>query len=119
MEIFIDGLQDYIAVEVELQQPTKLTSTMYFVCLYEWHISKDQLAQVQRVDLSQTNMPSSTQRPSQCVKRLSRAEIAEQQAKNLYFNCDEIYSAGHHCNQLFYIGMSESDDDQEPHISHT
>nr|GEV99260.1 hypothetical protein [Tanacetum cinerariifolium] len=120
-EIFISGLQDYIAVEVELQQPTGLTSAMSFARLYERCKSENQLAQqVQRVDVSQTNTPSSTHRPSQYVKRLSRAEIAEQRAKNMCFNCDEIYSAGHHCNQLFYIGMAESfDDDQEPHISHT
>ncbi|GJW21485.1 hypothetical protein Tco_0032107 [Tanacetum coccineum] len=103
VEIFISGLQDYIVVEVELQQPTDLTSAMYFARLYERRKSENQLAQeVQRVDPSQTNTPSSTQRPSQYVKRLSRAEIAERRAKNLCFNCD---------------GMAESSDDQEPHIS--
>ncbi|GKB72207.1 hypothetical protein Tco_0933619 [Tanacetum coccineum] len=65
-------------MEVELQQPTDLTSAMYFARLYERRKSENQLAQqVQRVDLSQTNTPSSTQRPSQYVKRLSRADIAE------------------------------------------
>ncbi|GJY52365.1 hypothetical protein Tco_0443212 [Tanacetum coccineum] len=95
-----------------------LTSAMYFARLYERRRIDNQLTQqIQRVDLNQTNTSSSVQRLRHYVKRLSRAEIAGR-AMNLCFNCDEVYSASHHCNQLFYIGIADSEDDQELHISH-
>ncbi|GKB12491.1 hypothetical protein Tco_0846414 [Tanacetum coccineum] len=45
MEIFINRLQEYIAMEVELQRPTDLTSAMYYARLYERRRSENQLEQ--------------------------------------------------------------------------
>ncbi|KAG6482283.1 hypothetical protein ZIOFF_058914 [Zingiber officinale] len=51
--------------------------------------------------------------PTSFFKRLSRAEMAEQRAKGLCFNCDESYSTGHKCKRLFWIEVPDDDSEGE------
>ncbi|PPS16724.1 hypothetical protein GOBAR_AA03843 [Gossypium barbadense] len=47
------------------------------------------------------------------IKRLTRAEVAERRAKGLCYNCDESYSMRHRCKKLFWIEVSDIEDEQD------
>ena len=50
------------------------------------------------------------------IKKLSRAEMVERRAKGLCYNCDEYYTAGHRCKQIFCLMVEDSDEEIE-HIA--
>lgn len=43
-------------------------------------------------------------------KPLTAPEMAESRAKGLYFNCDEMFSAGYKCSKLFCIILTDDDE---------
>ena len=109
LEIFISGLQEYIAIEVELHRPRDLISAMSLARLYE------RRGEVRRFTPTIYKPPphSTSSTPSsanpKAFKRLSRTEMDERRAKGLCFNCDEVYNRGHQCKRLFWLdGVEES-----------
>ncbi|OMP04871.1 Retrotransposon gag protein [Corchorus olitorius] len=85
IEIFLSGLHEYIAVEVELHQPRDLATAMSLARLYERrsNSSSNKFASFQ-VKRMESVLPRSP-----FVKRLSPSEIADRISKGLCFNCDE------------------------------
>ncbi|XP_068638457.1 uncharacterized protein [Aristolochia californica] len=56
--------------------------------------------------------------PPQYIKKLTSSEMVERRSKNLCYNCDEQYRAGHQCKRLFWHEVDEADnlDDTEEMI---
>ncbi|KAB5538897.1 hypothetical protein DKX38_016430 [Salix brachista] len=108
LEIFISGLQEYIAIEVELHRPQDLTSAMSLARLYERRGGVRKLAPTNHRFTPQQPVTSNSNN-SKIFKRLSRTEMDERRAKGLCFNCDEVYTRGHQCKRLFWLdGIEES-----------
>jgi len=114
VEIFISGLQEYIAIEVELHRPKDLISAMSLAHLYERRSGAKRFIPSANKPSSNTSSGSSNQKT---FKRLSRHEMDERRAKGLCFNCDEVYNRGHQCKRLFWLdGVDESvQEDNEDH----
>ena len=115
VEIFISGLQEYIAIEVELHRPRDLISAMSLARLYERRGGAKRFIPPAYKPSSNTSSSSSNQKT---FKRLSRTEMDERRAKGLCFNCDEVYNQGHQCKRLSWLdGVDESvqgdNEDQE------
>ncbi|KAG6479507.1 hypothetical protein ZIOFF_062973 [Zingiber officinale] len=105
VQIFISGLQDHIAVEVELHHPEDLTSAMSFARLYE--------RRSKRFESTVTPRRTPVLPPKQpFIKRLNRTEMEERRAKGLCFNCDELYIPDHRCKRLFWLEGLEDYDEQ-------
>ncbi|KAF9662444.1 hypothetical protein SADUNF_Sadunf18G0053900 [Salix dunnii] len=106
VEIFISGLIEYIAIEVELHQPRDLISAMSLARLYE---RRSGARRTMPPQLKSPTVISSLPSNQRTFKRLSRGEMDERRAKGLCFNCDEIYNRGHQCKRLFWLdGVEES-----------
>ena len=114
MEIFISGLQEYIAIEVELHRPRDLISAMSLVRLYERRSGAKQFIPFAFKPSSNTSSISSNQK---MFTQLSRTKMDERRAKGLCFNYDEVYNRGHQCKRLFWLdGVDESvQEDNEDH----
>nr|TKS04049.1 hypothetical protein D5086_0000146040 [Populus alba] len=100
VEIFISGLQEYIAIEVELHRPRDLISAMSLARLYERRSGAKRFIPAAYKPSSNTSSSSSNQKT---FKRLNRTEMDERRAKSLCFNCDEVYNRGHQCKHLFWL----------------
>ncbi|KAB5548164.1 hypothetical protein DKX38_011570 [Salix brachista] len=100
VEIFISGLIENIAIEVELHQPRDLINAMSLARLYERRSGARRSMPPQ---FKSTTANSSLPSNQRTFKRLSRVEMDERRAKGLCFNCDEIYNRGHQCICLFWL----------------
>jgi len=89
VEIFINGLQEYITIEVKLHRPRDLISAMSLACLYERRGGAKRFLPPVYTPSSNASSSSSNQKT---FKRLSRTEMDERRAKGLCFNCDEVYN---------------------------
>jgi len=49
--------------------------------------------------------------PPRLLRRLSPSEMAERRRQGLCYNCDEQYTHGHKSPRLFYLEVTDSDDD--------
>ncbi|OMO79271.1 reverse transcriptase [Corchorus capsularis] len=98
----IGGLQEYIAVEVELHQPPDLTSAMSLARLYErrGNRNKSESSSLRRIGSVQP-------RSSPFVKKLNQAELEDRKARGLCFNCDERFTPGHRYKKLFWLEVLE------------
>eukprot|EP00257_Ricinus_communis_P017974 XP_015576546.1 uncharacterized protein LOC107261479 [Ricinus communis] len=118
-EIFISGLREALAVEVELHNPADLTTAMSLARLYERRSEKGRADSFPPRRLTTTPTNNSGPKPS-FIKRLSRPEMEERRAKGLCFNCDEKFEIGHKCKKLFWLEVlveEDEPDDEEPTIS--
>ncbi|XP_055960653.1 transposon Tf2-1 polyprotein [Mercurialis annua] len=118
-EIFISGLREALAVEVELHNPADLTTAMSLARLYERRSEKVRAESFTPRRLTTTPANNSGPKPS-FIKRLSRPEMEERRAKGLCFNCDEKFEIGHRCKKLFWLEVlveEDEPDDEEPAIS--
>ena len=52
--------------------------------------------------------------PALPIRRLSPVELKEKRDKGLCYNCDQKYSANHHCRSKFLLLLGTNDDDSEP-----
>lgn len=102
IQLFLSGLQDYTAVEVELHQPVDLAISMSISRLYE------QKSGVQRSIGNSTARPPS-QANSRMIKHLTREEMADRHSKGLCFNYEEPFNQGHQCKKLFRIELTDND----------
>lgn len=107
IQLYISGLKDHIAVEVELHQPTDLATAMSMSRLYE-----------KRTPLPSRFSNRSVTAPieskgNRSIRRLSPAEMEERRKKNLCFNCDEPFSRGHQCKRLFWIELDDGESDMD------
>ncbi|KAH0661620.1 hypothetical protein KY284_026551 [Solanum tuberosum] len=109
IELYISGLADYIAIEVELHNPPDLATTMSLSRLYE---RKEQSVYSQSLDACKSKkIDFSPQQHARFVKKLTRPEMEERRLKGLCFNCDEPFTRGHQCKKLFWIDFI--DDEEE------
>ncbi|OMO61303.1 Retrotransposon gag protein [Corchorus olitorius] len=116
IEIFLSGLQEYIAVEVELHQPRDLATPMSLAWLYERRSNSSS----NKFASSQMKCTESVLSRSPFVKRLSPSEIADRRSKGLCFNCDERFQPGHRCKKLFWLEVMEDNDKEgqvEEHLN--
>ncbi|KAG6511769.1 hypothetical protein ZIOFF_029846 [Zingiber officinale] len=128
VDLFTTGLVEDLRIDIELQKPGNLGITMNMAraleqkqCFYRggcplrtnWGgiTSKfnpssggPPVAKAKAIGDNSKGTP-----PTSFFKRLSRAEMAEQRAKDLCFNCDESYSTGHKCKRLFWIEVPDDD----------
>ncbi|KAJ8766111.1 hypothetical protein K2173_020627 [Erythroxylum novogranatense] len=86
IQLYLSGLQDSIAVEVELQHPKDLVNAMSMSRLYERKL-----------------FPRSSP-----VKDTRRHTFTSD--FRLCFNCYEQFVRGHQCKKLFWIDLEESDE---------
>lgn len=117
-EIFISGLREALAVEVELHNPVNLTTAMSLARLYERRTEKNRVQEPKPPrPFHQSQVNSGTKPPF--IKRLSRVEMEERRAMGLCYNCDEKFEPGHRCKKLFWLEAIQEDtmDDDEPAIS--
>ncbi|KAL8104131.1 hypothetical protein AgCh_028387 [Apium graveolens] len=147
VDLFTAGLNDGLRVDVEMQSPPNLVTAMNLARAFERKSQITNVISLQRSASSWT--PSKTVAPTSVVptrrdsrptggttsltssgsinktpviKRLSRAEMAEQRGKGLCYNCDESYSTGHKCKRLFCLMVDDEEDveveyDTSPEIS--
>ncbi|KAH0658001.1 hypothetical protein KY289_026749 [Solanum tuberosum] len=109
IELYISGLVDYIAIEVELHNPPDLATTMSLSRFYE---CKEQSVYSQSLDACKSKTTDfSPQQHARFVKKLTRPEMEERRLKGLCFNCDEPFTRGHQCKKLFWIDFI--DDEEE------
>ncbi|KAB5511770.1 hypothetical protein DKX38_028798 [Salix brachista] len=111
LEIFISGLQEYIAIEVELHRPRDLISAMSLARLYERRGGIRRFTQpaFTQPAFKPAALPAPGSSNPKTFKRLSRTEMDDRRARGLCFNCDEIYSRGHQCKRLFWLdGVEDS-----------
>ncbi|XP_043817044.1 uncharacterized protein LOC122724910 [Manihot esculenta] len=120
VQLYISGLQEYIAVEVELHQPKDLATAMSMSRLYERKLYSKSVAQRE----VRRPAPLSEHCPGRTIKRLTPDEMDERRKKGLCFNCDEPFVRGHQCKRLFLIDLDDgsksdakSDSDSPPEIS--
>ncbi|KAG6535526.1 hypothetical protein ZIOFF_000548 [Zingiber officinale] len=105
VQIFINGLQDHITVEVALHHPEDLTSAMSFARLYERRSKRSKsTVTLRRTPVLPPKQPF--------IKRLNRTEMEERCAKGLCFNCYELYIPDHRCKCLFWLEGLEDYDEQ-------
>ncbi|KAH0693198.1 hypothetical protein KY290_021370 [Solanum tuberosum] len=91
IELYISGLTDYIAIEVELHNPPDLATAM--------NACKSKTADF------------SPQQHVRFVKKLTRSEMEERRLKGLCFNCDEPFTRGHQCKKLFWIDFINDEEE--------
>jgi hypothetical protein len=120
---FTGGLPDLHRTDVELQAPTNLQQAMSLVRAYERRATSYQAmpSHQQRLppraalappSLSSTIAAAtpSIPAPPRPFKRLTPAEMTEHRRQGLCYNCDEPYVRGHKCQRLFYLEVSDFDD---------
>ncbi|KAH0775799.1 hypothetical protein KY290_007210 [Solanum tuberosum] len=118
IELYISGLADYIAIEVELHNPPDLATAMNISRLYE---RKEQPLHSQLLDACKSKTTNfSPQQHAKFAKKLTRSEMDERWLKGLCFNCDELFTGDHQCKKLFWIDFI--DDEEEllstlPHLA--
>ena len=133
VQLFTGGLPDSLRIDVELQAPMDLQKAMSLARAFERRAtaptaptpSRFQQAVPQRPALpapATPAVPSATtpatshtatvQPPPQPLRRLSPNEMAERRRQGLCYNCDEQYTRGHQCPRLFYLEVSDPDDEQ-------
>jgi hypothetical protein len=54
------------------------------------------------------------QPPAKPFKKLTSAEMMERRRLGLCYKCDEQYTRGHKCQKLFYLEVSDCDDEAPP-----
>ncbi|KAH0752536.1 hypothetical protein KY285_005684 [Solanum tuberosum] len=109
IELYISGLTDYIAIEVELHNPPDLATAMSLSRLYE---RKEQPICSQLLDACKSKTTDfSPQQHVRFVKKLTRSEMEERRLKGLCFNCDEPFTRGHQCKKLFWIDFINDEEE--------
>jgi len=133
VQLFTGGLPDSLRIDVELQAPMDLQKAMSLARAFERRAtapttptpSRFQQAVPQHPALpapATPAVPSATtpaashtatvQPPPRPLRRLSPNEMAERRRQGLCYNCDEQYTRGHQCPRLFYLEVSDPDDEQ-------
>ncbi|XP_015168562.1 uncharacterized protein [Solanum tuberosum] len=109
IELYISGLVDCIAIEVELHNPLDLATAMSLSRLYErkGQPFRSQLLDGRRSKTSDFSPPQRTR----FVRKLTRSEMDERRLKGLCFNCDEVFTRGHLCKKLFWIDSIDEEEE--------
>jgi hypothetical protein len=127
VHLFTAGLPERIKIDVELMAPRDTNHALSLARAYE--------RRSQALDHQPTSTTNKTmrqpQRPSVPVpapqpvipaapstgqqrtfKKLTPAEMAERRRQGLCFNCDEQYVRGHRCPKLFYLQVTDYEEDE-------
>ncbi|KAF2295296.1 hypothetical protein GH714_032487 [Hevea brasiliensis] len=93
-------------MEMELHRPQDLTSAISLTRLFERRGGPKRFTPTS----SKPTLSNSANSPTQkTFKRLTKAEMEDRRVRGLCFNCDEVYTKGHQCKQLFWLdGVEES-----------
>ena len=132
VQLFTGGLPDPIRTDVELQALADLQRAMGLARAYERRAaalpgagpvraqrpaSRPQplpLPSLPAASLTPAPATTTIQAPPRPLRRLSPAEMAERRRQGLCFNCDEQYVRGHKCQRLFYLEVTDTDDNDLP-----
>lgn len=131
VQLFTGGLPDPIRTDVELHAPADLQCAMALARAYERRAATAQAIpshsnwppqrQAQNFPSASTPAAPSQQLaivpaahpPPKPFKRLSPQEMAERRRQGLCYNCDEPYVRGHKCPRLFYLEVTDFDDNDD------
>lgn len=124
VQLFTGGLPEPLRTDVELLTPTDLQRAMALARAFERRslaLSTSSTARTYKppshVVPSLTPVAAPTSAPPQPTafpfKRLSPTEMAERRRQGLCYNCDEPYMRGHKCQRLFYLEVTDFDEDAE------
>jgi len=109
---FDGGLKEEIHLNVKMFRPNSLTIAIGLARLQEERQTHHKtLSRIANKPTAAPSIPSAPAAPKlPPVKRLTPAEAAEQRRKQLFYNCDERWEAGHKCKQktLFLIEDEEA-----------
>ena len=129
VQLFTGGLPQPLRTDVELLAPADLQRAMALARAFERRSSALSLATFSRASrlpprptatsatttavtapapTSGSVTPSNPPRP---LRRLTPAEMAEHRQQGLCYNCDEQYTRGHKCPRLFYLEVTDADED--------
>ena len=122
VQLFTGGLPDPIRTDVELQAPADLQHAMYLARAYEHRSVNIQTggssrpSQIQSTSTTNTTsnplaITPAVPAPSRPFRTLSPQEMAERRKHGLCYNCDEQYIRGHKCPRLFYLEVTDFDDE--------
>lgn len=110
LESFIGGLKDEIGRMVALQEPTSLLKATQLAVQSKELIQL--LTKGHKYGVKPSFSPSTGVNKAKGVnfksklppiKRLTPEEVKARREKNLCFNCDDTYHAGHRCKKLYMI----------------
>ncbi|XP_068662886.1 uncharacterized protein [Aristolochia californica] len=134
VNLFTVGLNYLLNLEVELHAPNDLGRAMNLVRAMEarqhthnrgsgWQGGKNYSPSVvgppvppPKTTTGHT-MASTTRTnnsPSPYIRKLTGMEMADRRAKNLCYNCDKIYRAGHQCKRLFWLELEAWAEEEKP-----
>ena len=108
IKLYINGLTDYITIEVELHNPPDLATAMSISKHYE---RKEQPIYSQVLDACKSKTADFSPQHVRFVKKQTRSEMEERRLKGLCFNCDEPFTRGHQCKKLFWIESIYDDEE--------
>jgi hypothetical protein len=91
---FISGLKEDLRLNVKMFRPTSLTSTIGLARLQEERQNRKPPPK-HPIKPTHSVAPAVPKNPP--VKRLTPTEATERRRKNLCYNCDERWEAGHRC----------------------
>ncbi|KAJ1253618.1 hypothetical protein BS78_K226700 [Paspalum vaginatum] len=135
VQIFTAGLPDRIHIDVELLQPQDLQQAFRLTRAYERRSQSVNVFQQQHPsgrstrpsrpsvpvpvlaapDPATTTPAGTAQTPSpRPFKRLTPSEMAKRRRQGLCYNCDEPYVHGHRCQRLFYLKVTNFDEEDPP-----
>ncbi|KAF3630259.1 hypothetical protein FXO37_28535 [Capsicum annuum] len=109
VELYISGLADNIAIEVELHNPPALATTMSLSRFYE---RQEQSIRSQLLDAGRLKTTDfSPQQHARFVKKLTKSEMEQRRLKGFCFNWAELLIRVHQCKKLFWTDFI--DDEEE------
>ncbi|XP_068667724.1 uncharacterized protein [Aristolochia californica] len=141
VNLFTVGLSESLRLEVELHEPADLARAMNLSRALElrqkvqnrkpawqgdWNIptswqgrrnsnthlvsqAGQQIRNYPSINPTADTRPNNP--PAQYIRNLTSGEMVERKAKNLFYNCDETYRAGHQCKRLVWLQVDEFTDD--------
>ncbi|XP_061349872.1 uncharacterized protein LOC133295092 [Gastrolobium bilobum] len=127
--LFISGLKPHIRRAVLVHRPLDVTTTLAYAKLYEEQSADSQNARPWQ-NLTGSNTPIAAQPitsvppttkiplslPALPIKRLTPEERQACREKNLCYNCDERFVAGHRCKGRAILLYLEGTEDEPPDI---
>ncbi|CAA0820322.1 Unknown protein, partial [Striga hermonthica] len=120
---FIDGLKFDLAAEVRLERPDTMHDAMEVARRREDHLfaTRRGRADVRFTDARRTGSnqatvgtrPNASNRPAgTIVRRLTPEEVKCRREKGLCFKCEEKFTPGHQCKQVFVIEVANPEDEE-------
>ncbi|XP_039820334.1 uncharacterized protein LOC120682466 [Panicum virgatum] len=130
VQLFTGGLPDQIRIDVELQAPMDLQRAMSLARAYERRSltlhsptpGRSSIFPPRTPVTSSPQLPATTTTPtptltpaspapSRPFRRPTPTEMADCRRQGLCYNCDDPYVRGHKCPRLFYLEVTDFDED--------